>query len=419
MEKREGYKKTDLGWVPETWNVAKIGSFTKPISEKNTKDKISNVVSVTKYDGIVDSLSYFKKQVYSKDLTTYKIIRRGQFAYATIHLDEGSIGRLTSHDKAILSPMYTVFESDDKLVDKEYLFGLLKSNKLMNIYKHIGAGSINRRKSISYESFGNIKIPLPPLQEQQKIAEILTTVDDKISSIEERIQQTEQLKKGLMEKLLTEGIGHTEFKDTEIGRVPTSWDVVVLNQVVERNYNITYGVVQPGEDNEDGILFIRGGDIKNGKISGNLRKISNDISEKYKRTILSGGEILVALVGYPGETAIVPEYLKGANIARQVALLKIRPGISKQYLHQYFSSAFGKGQLLCDIVGSAQQVINLASLKKVKVILPPQSEQKQIASILTAVDDKLDVLQSKKSAFETLKKGLMDQLLTGAMRVKV
>jgi len=258
-----------------------------------------------------------------------------------------------------------------------------------------------------------------PSQNKKKIASILTTVDDKISSIDQQIQQTEQLKKGLMEKLLTEGIGHTEFKETKIGRIPKGWVVRRLDSIVEKDFNITYGVVQPGADDPDGVWFVRGGDIKNGKISTTLRRISHDVSTAYKRTILDGGELLVALVGYPGQTAIVPDNLKGANIARQTALVKLDEKNSKEYIHQYFASDFGKKQLLKDTVGSAQQVVNLVSLKKVNVVLPPFEEQKQIATILSTVDDKIEVLTQKKTQYQTLKKGLSQQLLTGQMRVKI
>ena len=109
----------------------KIGTFAKSVSRKNL-DRVSSadVYSVTKYDGFVRSLSYFKKQVFSRDLSTYKIVRKGEFAYSTIHLDEGAIGRFQDNE-ALISPMYTVFEVDES-IDIFYLNYLLSSDLLLN-----------------------------------------------------------------------------------------------------------------------------------------------------------------------------------------------------------------------------------------------------------------------------------------------
>lgn len=202
------------------------------------------------------------------------------------------------------------------------------------------------------------------------------------------------------------------FKKTKIGSIPIEWDIEFLEELVKDGSKITYGVVQPGAEERNGIKFIRGGDIKGGEISKSLRTISSKVSEKYSRTLLSGGELLVSLVGYPGECAIVPASLKGANIARQVGIIRIKNGINKFYVQQYMSSSIGKRNLLGNLVGSAQQVINLNMLRKVQIPLPPLPEQQKIAEILSTVDEKIAVIDQQIIATEELKKGLMQRLLT-------
>jgi type I restriction enzyme, S subunit len=206
--------------------------------------------------------------------------------------------------------------------------------------------------------------------------------------------------------------GREGYKKTKMGWIPVEWKISGMESVVEEGFNITYGVVQPGKEDKNGIAFIRGGDIKGGKISSDLRTISNEISNQYKRTILHGGEIIVSLVGFPGESAIVPNSLTGANIARQVGLLKINNTISTDYIQQYLSSEIGRKSLLKDLVGSAQQVINLNSLKKVLVAIPPLKEQQKIASILSTVDKKIESIDKRIEETEKLKRGLMQTLLT-------
>ncbi len=197
------FKDSELGKIPESWEVVELGSFSKSISKKNKDNVITDVVSVTKYDGIVNSLEYFNKKVFSDNITTYKIIERNQFAYATIHLDEGSVGFLDIFDIAVLSPMYSVFEIDYKRVDRSYFYSLVKSHKMIKIYEHIGLGSVERRKSISFNIFKKIKIPLPPLEEQKQIAEILSTADEKLEVLRAKKENYEILKKGLLQKLLS------------------------------------------------------------------------------------------------------------------------------------------------------------------------------------------------------------------------
>lgn len=196
-------KKTSLGEIPSEWEIVTLGEITKQRSVKNTSGNVKNVVSVTKYLGIVNSLDYFNKQVFSKDISTYKVIRSGDFAYATIHLDEGSIGFLDSKEDAVLSPMYTVFSVDYTRVDRDFLFSLLKSHRLMNLYRNMGLGSVDRRKSISYENFSKITIALPPLKQQKEIMNILVACEDKILINQKISDQLTLLKKGLMQDLLS------------------------------------------------------------------------------------------------------------------------------------------------------------------------------------------------------------------------
>lgn len=202
------------------------------------------------------------------------------------------------------------------------------------------------------------------------------------------------------------------FQDTEIGKIPVDWKIVSLEEIKIEGSSITYGVVKPGAEISNGILFIRGGDIKNGKINKNLRTISKEISDQYKRTLLEGGELLISLVGYPGECAVVPKSLSGANIARQVGLINIKSINSVDFVKFYLSSVIGKKYLLGNLVGSAQQVINLDMLRKVKIPLPPLPEQQKIAEILSTVDEKIEVIEEQINQTTALKKGLMQQLLT-------
>lgn len=204
--------------------------------------------------------------------------------------------------------------------------------------------------------------------------------------------------------------GMPGYKETSIGWIPDSWPVRSLEAI--STDNVTYGVVQPGPEDKRGVRLVRGGDVKKGRVSTALRTISSAVSNQFSRTVLRGGELLVSLVGYPGETAIAGKELAGANIARQVGLVRLCDSNNSHFVQQYLSSPIGKKALLGGMIGSAQQVINLSALREVEVPLPQLPEQQKIAAILTAVDDKLDVIARQIEATQTLKQGLMQTLFS-------
>lgn len=164
-----------------------------------------------------------------------------------------------------------------------------------------------------------------------------------------------------------------------------------LGELAEPARSITYDVVKPGPEQEDGVLFVRGGDVLGGRLAIDaLRTITSSVSAEYKRTLLRGGELLVSLVGNPGEVAIAPETLAGANIARQVGLVALRPEVNAQFVMYYLMSPRGRADLFTQTGGAVQQVINLADLKRVVVPLPSRLEQDRIADILSAYDNLID-----------------------------
>jgi type I restriction enzyme S subunit len=151
-------------------------------------------------------------------------------------------------------------------------------------------------------------------------------------------------------------------------------------------------VVKPGqEDVENGVLFVRGGDIKDGKINTlELRTITQETSKPYSRTLLRGGEMLISLVGNPGEVAIVPQELAGANIARQAGLVALRPEFHSRFIMYFLRSPIGRAELFQRTKGAVQQVINLADLKTVNVPQPDLPTQECIAAVLSAYDDLIE-----------------------------
>lgn len=402
------------------WNYIELGEITRQISEKNKDGLVEDVVSVTKYTGIVDSSDYFNAQVYSKDLNGYKIIKRNQFAYATIHLNEGSIGYLKHRDIACLSPMYTVFELDNSKMLNEFLFLLLKSEVYINLYKSMGNGSINRRISIGYKEFAKILVPNISLKEQQKIIDVIGKTERHIHNIEQQINKTTELKKALVKKLLTEGIGHVEFKESDVGHIPAEWESINVEDVSER---VCVGYV--GSCNKDytdpnnGVKMIRTTNLSVDKILENdMKYISYDFHKKNKKSQLKKNDVLIARHGDNGKACIYDT----DDEANCLNIVIIRPNqklVNSHFLKESINAENVTKQINLRTVGSVQNVLNTKTIADLKIAVPPLEEQIKISKVLNEVDLITAQYIHQKLDYTQLKDGLMQQLLTGKIRVKV
>lgn len=193
---------TKFGAMPNDWAYVSIEDIAREVSAKNSNGKKLTVLSCTKHRGLVDSLKYFGKQVFSENISTYKVVKRGQFAYATNHIEEGSIGYQDLYDEALISPMYTVFETSGG-VDDSFFYKLLKTELYRHIFEVNTSASVDRRGSLRWKEFSKIKVALPSLEEQCRIAAVLETCDQEIELLRKQLAALKRQKRGLMQKLLT------------------------------------------------------------------------------------------------------------------------------------------------------------------------------------------------------------------------
>lgn len=185
------------------WKPAQIADVAAEVSLRNKDVKDIVVLSCTKYDGLVSSLEYFGRKIFSDDLSTYKVVPKYTFAYATNHIEEGSIGYQDSFNEGLVSPMYTVFKTNDSLVSDNFLFRLLKTHRYILEYRRRMEGSIDRRGGLRWDDFSKIMLLLPSLDEQMAIASVLEASDREIQLHRRRLAALQQQKKGLMQVLLT------------------------------------------------------------------------------------------------------------------------------------------------------------------------------------------------------------------------
>lgn len=184
--------------------------------------------------------------------------------------------------------------------------------------------------------------------------------------------------------------------------------------------SISYGIVQPGFHKVDGIPIIRVNNIRNGKITvDDVLKVSPEVESKYNRTRLEGGELLITVVGTVGECAMVPNELKGWNVARAVSVAKIKNNFNKQFIRYCFKTDDLIYQMYGNTNDTVQPTLNLASLKELKLILPPLPEQTTIAEVLSSLDDKIDLLHRQNKTLEQLAETLFRQWFVENEKIEV
>ena len=189
--------------LPATWSSKPIGKMAREISERNGDAEQHEVLSCSKYDGFVRSLEYFKKQVFSADLSSYKKIWRNDFGFPSNHVEEGSIGIQNLTDVGAVSPIYTVFRFAPEKVDVDYAFAVLKTGLYQHIFGVSTSATVDRRGSLRWSEFSKLPFPVPSLAEQKSIAKVLRTAQADLAALNTEVEALNLQKRGLMQKLLT------------------------------------------------------------------------------------------------------------------------------------------------------------------------------------------------------------------------
>ncbi len=295
----------------------------------------------------------------------------------------------------IKSSAIKILKSKGEKFDLRFIYELIKSINFQ-IANH-------KRHYISQYQF--LEVAVPPIAEQKKIAEILSTVNFKIEKTDEIILKIEKLKDGISHELFTKGIGHKNFKKTKIGDIPAGWDIKKLEEVV---------FFENGKAHEN---FI---DDNGSFIVVNSKFIAQN-GEVVKRTnnglkILSKGDIAIVMSDIPQGKALAKCFFVDENnkytLNQRIGLLRPLSGYSK-----YFFYFLNRNKYFLDFSNETSQT----NLRKQQVLdcpiaIPPVSEQEKIAEIISLIEEKLSINIQYKEKLLELKKGLSHDLLTGKVR---
>ena len=178
-----------------------VDTFAEEVSARNRGGNEARVLTVTNSRGFVLPEDQFERRVASADLSNYKIVRRGQYAYNPSRINVGSIARLDGWDDGVLSPMYVVFRLDDAKINSDYFLHWLNSHEARQRIKNSAQGSV--RETVSFSEFAAITIPLPDTNTQSAIARYFNALRKEIDLLGQSVAALKTQKRGLMQKLLT------------------------------------------------------------------------------------------------------------------------------------------------------------------------------------------------------------------------
>lgn len=385
------------------------GSFPQPYGNPEWVDEVNGYPFIQVFD--IDKNMKLKKVTKTK-ISDAAIDKSVFIEAGTVIVSlQGSIGRvaITQYD-AYVDRTVLLFQSFKRKMNTIYFAYAIQ--ELFEIEKEKAPGGTI--KTITKQVLSKFTIRVPPYYEQRKIAKILSTWDKAIAATEKLIETSKQQKKALMQQLLT---GKKRLVDPEMGKAfQGEWERHSMSDLVFIDRK-SLGKKTP-DDFE--FQYISLSDVAVGSISKELEVHKFASAPSRARRVIQEGDILLSTVR-PNLKGFAKVSEKHADCIASTGFSVLTPKkrVSGDYIHQYIFSSHVTGQIDSLVVGSNYPAINSSDVAGLQVYCPTYEEQQKIASVLTAADKEIEVLEAKLAHFKQEKKALMQQLLTGKKRVVI
>ena len=413
--------------IPDRWSLCPLkdicyfqeGPGLRNWQYKKTGIKFLNIRCIK--DGKVDlsvAQSVAKEEVNNK----YKHFLLDANDY--VLSSSGTLGRLAKIDASNLPLLLNTSiirfrSSNENVLDHLFLRYFLQSKYFFDKISEQSQGSAQANVGPTHLKLLNVV--LPTLPEQKKIASILNSVDEIIEKTQSQINRLQDLKKGTMNELLTRGIGHIEFKDSELGKIPKGWEISDLKSlVVSHNSGIYKKKSEYGNGyNILGVSDLYSCHIVDGQIFRKVPLTDEEVLEfSLKKGDLVYGESSLVREGI-AKTVCVSENGEGTIFAWHTRRFSVSDNMDSIFLNYFLSSNISRTYLTKVATQTALTGITTKDYFGVKVVIPSFKEQQQIVTILSSIDNHIEKKQRKLQKNQYLKKSLMQDLLTGKVRVSV
>lgn len=451
MKKYPTYKDSGVEWIgeiPTRWKlsklkflVSKIGSGVTPKggSEVYVETGIPLLRSQNIYnDGLrLDEVAFIAPEVHAS-MKGSQVKKHD----VLLNITGASLGRCFYNDgtleEANVNQHVCIIRANEN-AHFSFLHKIIISElgQLQISHHQTGSG----REGLNFENLNNFVFPTPPIEEQTAIAHYLdqktALIDTLLGQSEKIIALLQEQRTAIINQAVTKGLTHlppaqggtlgVPLKDSGvewIGEVPEHWYILELKRIIDPERQITYGIVQPGEEDKSGRYMVRGQDYSKGWVKGEkIFKVSSKIEEPYKRARLKKGDIVFTIVGAGvGNVEVVPYWLDGANITQTTARISLDENkCNSRFIYYYLQSSLKETQLEIYVKGAAQPGLNLGHLKLFLLPLPNLKEQTAISNYLDQKTTEIvTLIQKEEQRMALLKEyraSLISEVVTGKVMV--
>lgn len=293
----------------------------------------------------------------------------------------------------ICSGDITVIRAKEDLLLPELLPFIIQNDNLFDFAVGKSAGSLSPR--VKWDNLKSYTFELPPMEEQRKLAEVLWSINDTLQAYQNLLTQTDALVQAQFEE--------------QIFPLLKANKTVPLDDLVDSNRPITYGILKPGSGYPDGIPVIKVKDMCDGIIDQtNLLLTSPEIDNQYLRSKLRAGDLLISIRGSVGRMAEVPDNLENANITQDTARLAIKDTYNKVYIRGVLESKPLQYDMQKNIRGVAVKGINIGYLRTLGIPMCEQSQQDILAKLYLKANKSKSLLQNTVTSLQATKRCILE-----------
>ncbi|WP_312909943.1 restriction endonuclease subunit S [Natronosalvus caseinilyticus] len=420
---REGYKEIHLGpktvRIPEKWEVVKTNSVCQKITDgtHNSPDTVDEGYPYITSKNIrengfrLDDIGYISEEDHKKIYSRCDP-QLGDVLYVKDGANTGIARKNTLDFEFSLLSSVALIRTDRDRLDPDFLTHHLNWPLFKKVMQSKMSGTGISRLTVT--KIKNSEVLLPPLPKQRRIADVLSTVDEQIQQTDKIIEEAKELKQGLMQDLLIGGLSNGSTQEIQIGprtlQIPDHWDMEPCGQLFEA---INGRAFKTEEWEEEGTQIIRIQDLRPGA-EAETNYANFEVDDKYHVTV---GDLLFCWAGNI-KTSLGAYIWSGDDAYLNQHIYNLRP--KKELDKRFFAFSLNQHlRLLKTMVGgSAGQVhITKADFEAFQLPVPPAEEQERIANIIGCAQKKIDEEKGRKEDLQELKRGLMQDLLTGTVRV--
>jgi type I restriction enzyme S subunit len=410
---------SELVKVPTGWEKVRFGEIAKNVTDRIDNPKESDLKDYIGLEHLDTDEIRIKRYGSPDEVEATKLIcKKGDiiFGKRRAYLRKLSI---TSRD-AVVSAHSMVLRAKEEKVLPNFLPWFMQSTQFWKTAFAISEGSLS--PTIKWKTLANQEFWLPSREEQGKISILLWSIQENIDKTEKLIEATEKLKRGLLEELLTKGIGHKKFKKSELGEIPEEWECKTLFEAARNREEAVqtgpFGAQLHSYDYvETGVPLILIRNIENNEIvSENTPFITEEKARQLGRYRILPGDIVFSRVADVGRAAVAENEHSGWMISGQ--LLRVRldnPSIRNDFVKFVIKTSRFKEILTAKTVGSTRDSINTTILGEMPIVIPSLQEQDKICKILNDVDSIIILHRRHLLVMNLLRKKLMNSMLSGEL----